>query len=81
MAMTVPVIIQWVANAIVVLLFPFAFHVIGKAFTFGFLAVMALGQGIFTWLFVPETKGKRLEEIEGYWTTSKRAVAAGQVER
>jgi SP family arabinose:H+ symporter-like MFS transporter len=71
MAMTVPVLIQWVANAMVVLLFPYAFHVIGKAFTFGFLAVMALGQGIFTWRFVPETKNKTLEEIEDYWSTAK----------
>jgi sugar porter (SP) family MFS transporter len=76
LAMTIPVLIQWVANAIVVLLFPFAFHVIGKGFTFGFLALMALGQGIFTWRFVPETKNKPLEEIEDYWVVSKRAVAA-----
>ncbi len=78
MAMTVPVLIQWVANAIVVLLFPFAFHVVGKALTFGFLALMALGQGIFTWLFAPETKNKRLEEIEDYWSTSKRVESASQ---
>jgi SP family arabinose:H+ symporter-like MFS transporter len=74
MAMTVPVLIQWVANAIVVLFFPFAFHVIGKAFTFGFLAVMALAQGIFTWLYVPETRNMRLEEIELYWAGAKHAV-------
>jgi SP family arabinose:H+ symporter-like MFS transporter len=74
MAMTVPVLIQWVANAIVVLFFPFAFHVIGKAFTFGFLALMALAQGIFTWLYVPETRNKRLEEIELYWTDPKHAI-------
>jgi len=67
LAMTVPVLVQWVANAIVVLVFPFAFHEIGKAFTFGFLALMALAQGIFTWLTVPETKNKRLEEIESGW--------------
>ena len=71
MAMIVPVLIQWVANAVVVLFFPFAFHVIGKASTFGFLALMALAQGIFTWFYVPETKNKRLEEIEDYWITSK----------
>lgn len=69
LAMTVPVLVQWVANAIVVLAFPFAFHEIGKAFTFGFLALMALAQGIFTWLTVPETKNKRLEEIENQWLT------------
>jgi MFS transporter, SP family, arabinose:H+ symporter len=74
MAMTVPVLIQWVANAIVVLVFPFAFHVIGKGFTFGFLALMSLAQGIFTWLYVPETRNMRLEEIELYWADPKRAV-------
>ena len=66
-AMTVPVLLQWVANAVVVLFFPYAFHVIGKAITLGFLALMALTQAWFTWRFVPETKNKPLEEIEQYW--------------
>jgi sugar porter (SP) family MFS transporter len=73
-AMTVPVLTQWVANAMVVLLFPHAFDAIGKAFTFGFLALMALGQGIFTWRFVPETKNKTLEEIEVYWSDPKQGL-------
>jgi SP family arabinose:H+ symporter-like MFS transporter len=76
MAMTVPVFIQWVADAVVVLLFPYAFHVMGKALTFGFLALMCLAQAVFTWLYVPETRNKRLEEIEDYWTTRNRAVTA-----
>jgi MFS transporter, SP family, arabinose:H+ symporter len=71
MAMTVPVLVQWVANALVVLFFPFAFHVIGRASTFGFLALMCLVQGLFTWIYLPETKDKHLEEIEGYWISSK----------
>ncbi len=71
-AMTFPVLIQWVANALVVLLFPYAFHVIGKGFTFGSLAAMCLCQGIFTWMYVPETKGKHLEEIESHWTAPRR---------
>lgn len=69
-AMTVPVLTQWVANALVVLFFPYAFNRIGKAVTFGFLAVMALTQAIFTWLFVRETKNKPLEEIEKFWATT-----------
>lgn len=80
-AMTIPVLTQWIANAIVVLLFPFAFHVIGKAFTFGFLALMALAQAIVTWLYVPETKNKRLEEIERYWADSKRLVSVSESEQ
>jgi MFS transporter, SP family, arabinose:H+ symporter len=66
-AMAAPVLIQWIANAVVVLFFPYAFHVIGKAATLGFLAAMSLTQGLFTWRFVPETKHKSLEEIEQYW--------------
>jgi MFS family permease len=66
-AMTVPVLTQWVTNAIVVLMFPFAFHQIGKTFTFGFLTAMAFVQAVFTLFFVPETKNKTLEEIEEFW--------------
>jgi sugar phosphate permease len=68
-AMTVPVLTQWIANAVVVLFFPLAFNQIGKASTFGFLALMALTQAIFTWFFVPETKNMKLEQIEGIWRT------------
>ena len=75
LAMTVPVLTQWVANAIVVLFFPFAFDRIGRAATFGFLASMALSQAIFTYFFVPETKDKPLEEIEQFWENA-RAVSA-----
>lgn len=78
MAMTVPVLIQWVVNAIVVLFFPYAFHEIGKSFTFGFLALMALAQGIFTCFYVPETRNKRLEEIEEFWTIPKTVIPAEQ---
>ena len=66
-AMVVPVLTQWIANAVVVLFFPLAFHRVGKVKTFAFLALMALTQAIFAWWFVPETKGKTLEQIEEHW--------------
>jgi len=66
-AMTIPVLTQWVANAIVVLFFPVAFHQIGKSATFAFLALMCLLQAVFAWFFLPETKNKALEEIEEFW--------------
>lgn len=69
-AMIVPVLTQWVANAVVVLFFPLAFHQAGKTVTFAFLAVLALAQALFTVFFVPETKNKPLEEIEEYWTAT-----------
>ena len=73
-AMVVPVVTQWVANAFVVLLFPFAFNQVGKLPTFAFLAFMSFLQAIFTWRFLPETKGKTLEEIEDYWS-GKRTIS------
>jgi len=74
-AMTVPVLTQWVANAVVVLFFPLAFHQLGKAITFGFLATMALLQAVFTWWFMPETKNKPLEEIEEFWNRGADSAA------
>ena len=38
--------------------------------TFGILAVMCLLYSAFSWLVVPETKGKSLEQIEQQWTPS-----------
>ena len=73
-AMIVPVLVQWVANAVVVLFFPYAFHSIGKASTFGFLALMSFVQGAFTWLCFPETKNMHLEEIEAFWAAPHSAV-------
>jgi SP family arabinose:H+ symporter-like MFS transporter len=78
MAMAVPVFIQWVANAVVVLLFPHAFHVMGKALTLGFLALMCIAQAIFTWHYVPETRNKRLEEIEDYWMNPNRIASVSE---
>jgi SP family arabinose:H+ symporter-like MFS transporter len=63
-AMVLPVVTQWVTNALVVLFFPLALHRLGKLPTFGFLASMAAAQAFFAWRFLPETKGKTLEEIE-----------------
>lgn len=72
-AMIVPVLTQWVANAVVVLLFPAAIHGLGQAATFGFLAVVSLAQALFTIAFVPETKNRPLEEIEEFWTSKPLA--------
>jgi SP family arabinose:H+ symporter-like MFS transporter len=43
----------------------------GGAATFLFLAVMSAAQWLFTYLNVPETKGKSLEEIEQLWVVKK----------
>jgi sugar porter (SP) family MFS transporter len=58
---------QWIFNFLVVLLFPHFLALLGGATTFLFLAAMSFIQWLFTWLYVPETKGKSLEEIEMLW--------------
>ena len=58
---------QWIFNFLVVLLFPHFLASVGGAKTFLFLALMSLLQWLFTYLYVPETKGKSLEEIEHAW--------------
>lgn len=58
---------QWIFNFLVVLLFPHFLASIGGAKTFLFLAVMSLLQWLFTYFYLPETKGKSLEEIEQIW--------------
>jgi MFS transporter, SP family, arabinose:H+ symporter len=58
---------QWIFNFLVVLLFPHFLASVGGTKTFLFLALMSLLQLLFTYLFVPETKGKSLEEIEQIW--------------
>jgi sugar porter (SP) family MFS transporter len=70
-AMTIPVLTQWIANAVVVLLFPFAFNQLGKGATFSFLAAAALAQAVFTMFFVPETKNRSLEEIAAHWNANR----------
>ena len=77
LAMSVPVLTQWVANAVMVLFFPVAFNQLGKVPTFAFLAVMALTQALFTWRLVPETKGLSLEEIEALWRPAPSAKKLG----
>jgi hypothetical protein len=52
-AMTVPVLTQWMANAVVVLLFPAALNRLGQAPTFAILAAFSLAQALFTWKYVP----------------------------
>jgi sugar porter (SP) family MFS transporter len=58
---------QWIFNFLIVLLFPHFLASLGGTITFLFLAVMSFLQLLFTYLYVPETKGKSLEEIEQIW--------------
>jgi MFS family permease len=61
------VMVQWVANLAVSLTFLLLIHAIGKPATFWLYAAFCAAAIVFTAFYVPETKGKTLEEIEAYW--------------
>jgi predicted MFS family arabinose efflux permease len=45
---------------------------VGRPVTFWIYAVFAVVAFVFTWLLVPETAGKSLEQIETYWEHGRR---------
>lgn len=58
---------NWVANLLVSVTFLSLVNALGQSGTFWLYAVMGVLAFIFCQRLVPETKGKRLEEIEHYW--------------
>lgn len=59
---------NWTANFVVTITFLSSIAGIGKAWTFWMYAIMGALAILFVRFFVPETKGRPLEEIESYWT-------------
>jgi sugar porter (SP) family MFS transporter len=55
---------HWIMAAIIAFSFPFFAEKLGGAVTFSFFGTMMVLQLIFVWRFMPETKGKSLEQIE-----------------
>jgi len=74
--LAVAVAAQWLANLVVSWTFPMmnnnaklteVFH---NGFSYWVYGIMALLSAIFIWKFVPETKGKTLEEMEQLWKSN-----------
>lgn len=55
---------HWIMAAIIAFGFPYLAETLGGAVTFSFFGVMMVLQLVFVWRFMPETKGKSLEQIE-----------------
>jgi len=55
---------HWIMAAIIAFSFPFFAEKLGGAITFSFFGTMMVLQLIFVWRWMPETKGKSLEQIE-----------------
>lgn len=62
---------QWIFNFVVILIFPAVLSAIGGSLTFIFLALMCVLQFFLVLYWLPETKGKSLEEIERLWKDGK----------
>jgi SP family galactose:H+ symporter-like MFS transporter len=74
--MSVATVANWAANWIVAATFLTMAGILGKAGIFWFYALMGLLTFIFVRRLVPETKGKTLEEIQGYFA-ARRAKRVG----
>ena len=55
---------HWIMAAIIAFCFPYLAESLGGGVTFSFFCVMMVCQLIFVWRFMPETKGRSLEQIE-----------------
>ena len=65
-AVAIAVAAQWISNFLVSATFPSlsAWSIGG---TYCIYALMSLASAIFVWRWVPETKGKTLEEMSALW--------------
>ena len=71
-AMSIATFANWGINFLTAFLFPWYVEKIGVGagfFTFAFMCLIAT---IFFYRYVPETKGKSLEEIEQYWKGKRK---------
>lgn len=68
-AMSVATFALWAACYLVSQTFPMMLDRLGSAWTFWTYGVIAAVAAIFVAVFVPETKGRSLEDIERYWTS------------
>ena len=63
-AMALSTGISWVCAFLVVQFYPWMESTLGANVTFGIFGVLCLLAGLFIHFFIPETKGKKLEDIE-----------------
>lgn len=65
-AIAIAVTAQWAANFLISSTYPPMMD-FSSAMTYGFYGTMSVLSALFVWKFVPETKGKTLEEMEKLW--------------
>jgi SP family galactose:H+ symporter-like MFS transporter len=71
LAMSIASEANWGSNLVVAFTFLTLVNLLSRSGTFWLFALVAAGAWAFTYLMVPETKGKTLEEIESHWRAGK----------
>ncbi len=71
LAMSLATVVNWGANLVVALTFLSLIEYLGRSGTFWLYAGVGLITWFFSFFFVPETKGRSLEEIEAHWRAGK----------
>lgn len=69
LAMSISILVLWIGVVLITQLFPILINEAGGAVTFWIFGINAFILLIFTYKWIPETKGKTLEEIEKSWIT------------
>ncbi len=69
-AVAIAVAAQWASNYLISSTYPAMMELSG-AMTYGFYGLMSVLSLIFVWKFVPETKGRTLEDMEAIWERKK----------
>lgn len=70
-AMSIATMSNFVFNFIVALIFPTLLATIGEPLTFGIFGMIGIFSLFYTWKYIPETKGRSLEQIEQSWKEGK----------
>ena len=65
-AVAIAVAAQWIANFFISSTYPPMME-LSNGGTYLFYGIMSILSALFVWKYIPETKGKTLEEMEGLW--------------
>jgi MFS transporter, SP family, galactose:H+ symporter len=77
-AMSVATSANWGANLFVAITFLTLIQATGRSSTFWLYGLVGIVAWLFTWFYVPETKGRSLEDIESHWKAGKHPRAMGK---
>ncbi len=64
-------IANWAGNLLISITFLSLIGTLGKPLTFWLYALLAVAAFVFCWFLIPETKGRNLEQVEGFWKNKR----------